>query len=72
VAIAWVLREPAVSSAILGATSVAQLEANVKALDVKLSDAEWREVGALTAAKRAKAAARKPAAKKRRRAAAKS
>ena len=48
VAIAWVLRNPVVSSAILGATSVEQLEQNVKALEVELSDAEWREVGALT------------------------
>jgi aryl-alcohol dehydrogenase-like predicted oxidoreductase len=51
VALAWVLRNPAVSSAILGATSVAQLEQNVRALEVKLADAEWREVAALTAVK---------------------
>jgi aryl-alcohol dehydrogenase-like predicted oxidoreductase len=57
VALAWVLRNPAVSSAILGATSVAQLEQNVRALEVKLSDAEWREVGALTAVKAAPAKA---------------
>ena len=67
VALAWVLRNPAVSSAILGATSVAQLERNVRALEVKLSDAEWREVAALARPKPARAAAgarvgrRKPA-----------
>jgi aryl-alcohol dehydrogenase-like predicted oxidoreductase len=49
VALAWVLRNPAVSSAILGISRVEQLEANLKALEVKLSDAEWREVEALTA-----------------------
>jgi L-glyceraldehyde 3-phosphate reductase len=32
-AIAWVLRDPRVTSALLGASSVAQLEQNVKALD---------------------------------------
>jgi L-glyceraldehyde 3-phosphate reductase len=32
-AIAWVLRDPRVTSALIGASSVAQLEANVAALD---------------------------------------
>ncbi len=32
-AIAWVLRQPAVTSALVGASSVAQLEANLKALE---------------------------------------
>jgi aryl-alcohol dehydrogenase-like predicted oxidoreductase len=50
VALAWVLRNPAVSSAILGATSVAQLTINVQALEVKLSPGEWREVESLTQA----------------------
>jgi aryl-alcohol dehydrogenase-like predicted oxidoreductase len=59
VALAWVLREPAVSSAILGAISVAQVEQNARALEVKLSDADWREVATLTAVK----ATAKPAAK---------
>jgi aryl-alcohol dehydrogenase-like predicted oxidoreductase len=61
VAIAWLLREPVVSSAILGATSVAQLEQNAKALEVTLSEAEWREVAALTApaARLPKSAARR-------------
>lgn len=61
VALAWVLRNPVVSSAIIGATSVAQLEQNVRALEVKLTDAEWRQVGSLATAK----PAGKPAAAKR-------
>ena len=44
VALGWVLRQPAVASAIVGATSIEQVERNVKALEVELSDAEWREV----------------------------
>ncbi len=66
VALAWVLRNPVISSAILGVTSVAQLEQNVRALEVKLSDAEWREAERLASAKpapRAKAGAAKPKAK---------
>ena len=46
VALAWVLKHPEVSSAITGATRVEQLEQNLGALEVKLSDAEWREVEA--------------------------
>jgi aryl-alcohol dehydrogenase-like predicted oxidoreductase len=49
VALAWVLRRPEVSSAILGATTSAQLEENLKAAEVTLSDAEWREVEAAIA-----------------------
>lgn len=49
VALAWVLRCPQVSAAINGATRVEQLEQNLKALEVKLSDAEWREVEAAIA-----------------------
>ena len=69
VALAWVLRNPVVSSAIIGATSTAQLEQNVRALEVKLSDAEWRQLATLVRATPAsakparKAAARKPAGK---------
>jgi aryl-alcohol dehydrogenase-like predicted oxidoreductase len=44
VALAWVLRHPEVSSVILGATSVEQLEENLKASEVKLSGAEWKDV----------------------------
>jgi len=43
VAIAWVLRRPEISSAIIGASTMAQLEENLKSVDIKLSDAEWRE-----------------------------
>jgi L-glyceraldehyde 3-phosphate reductase len=32
-AVAWVLRDPRVTSALVGASSVAQLEANIAALD---------------------------------------
>lgn len=66
VALAWVLRHPVVSSAIIGASNVPQLEQNLKALEVKLSPAEWREVERLTTVKppRAAAAARPKAAPK--------
>ena len=64
VALAWVLRNAAVSSAIIGATRTTQLEQNVKALDVKLDDAEWREVGVLTSNAPAKADTKKAAAAK--------
>lgn len=37
-ALAWVLRLPEISSAIVGATSVAQLEENLAAKDINLSD----------------------------------
>lgn len=40
VALAWLLRKPEVSSVIFGARSVEQLEANVRASDVVLSDAQ--------------------------------
>jgi aryl-alcohol dehydrogenase-like predicted oxidoreductase len=40
VALAWLLRKPEVSSVIFGARSVEQLEANVRASDVALSDAQ--------------------------------
>ena len=38
VALAWVLRNPNVASAIVGATRPEQLAENVKALDVELDD----------------------------------
>jgi len=63
VALAWVLRNPTVSSAILGATNVAQVEHNLKALEVKLSDAEWREVETLTSTRSAKPAGKLAAGK---------
>ncbi|MEA2217924.1 MAG: L-glyceraldehyde 3-phosphate reductase [Solirubrobacteraceae bacterium] len=44
-AIAWTLRDPRVTSALVGASSVAQLEQNVAALDaLEFSDAELGEI----------------------------
>jgi L-glyceraldehyde 3-phosphate reductase len=44
-ALAWVLRLPTVTSALIGASSVEQLEANVKALDrLDFSDEELQEI----------------------------
>ncbi len=43
VALAWVLRRPEVSSAIIGATGVAQLEENLAAATIQLSAKEWAE-----------------------------
>ncbi|MBI4567819.1 MAG: aldo/keto reductase [Planctomycetes bacterium] len=42
--LAWVLRRPEVSSAIIGASSVAQLEENVKAAKVRLSAADLKAI----------------------------
>jgi aryl-alcohol dehydrogenase-like predicted oxidoreductase len=44
-----VLRRPQVSAAITGATRVEQLDENLRSLEVKLSDAEWRDVEAAVA-----------------------
>jgi aryl-alcohol dehydrogenase-like predicted oxidoreductase len=49
VALAWVLRRPEVSSAIIGATRLEQLDENVKAIELKLSAADWREAEATIA-----------------------
>jgi len=49
VALAWVLSRPQVSSAIIGATRVEQLEENLTALEVTLTGADWREAEAVTA-----------------------
>ena len=46
-ALGWILRQPAVSSAIVGATSIAQIEANAKAGGVKLSEKCIAEVEAV-------------------------
>jgi aryl-alcohol dehydrogenase-like predicted oxidoreductase len=61
VAIAWVLRHDVVASAITGATSEAQLDQNLTALEIELSDAEWREVEAAIAGRGPATAARKKA-----------
>ena len=49
VALAWVLRRPEVSSAIIGATSVVQLEENLKALEIQLTAGDWKEAEAAIA-----------------------
>ncbi len=44
-AIAWVLRDPRVTSALIGASSVKQLETNVAALDnLEFTDEELAEI----------------------------
>jgi L-glyceraldehyde 3-phosphate reductase len=44
-ALAWTLRDPRVTSALVGASSVSQLETNVAALDrLKLTDDELAEI----------------------------
>ena len=43
-ALAWVLRQPGVSSVITGATKVSQLEDNVGAAEVELSDAQVEKI----------------------------
>jgi aryl-alcohol dehydrogenase-like predicted oxidoreductase len=49
IAIAWLLAKPVVSSVIVGASKPHQLEDNLKAVDVELSDAEFAELDAITA-----------------------
>jgi aryl-alcohol dehydrogenase-like predicted oxidoreductase len=44
VALAWVLKRPQVSAVITGATRLDQLEENLKAIEVKFSDSEWRDL----------------------------
>jgi len=66
VALAWVLRHTEVSTALIGATSVDQLEQNLKALEITLSDADVRGIEAAIAgrAQRATGAKRGGAARK--------
>ena len=63
VALAWVLRNPQVSSTITGATRIEQLEENLKSLDVKLSEAEWKQVESAIAGGAAQGATTRKAAK---------
>jgi aryl-alcohol dehydrogenase-like predicted oxidoreductase len=49
VALAWLLSKPVVSSVILGASKLPQLEDNLKSADVKLSEAEVAELDEMTA-----------------------
>ena len=61
IALAWVLRHPEVSSAIIGATSVAQLDENLTYAEVAFSDKDWMQAEAAIAgpsAKRARVAAK--------------
>lgn len=48
VAIAWLQARPGVSSTIIGARRLSQLEDNVKALDVKLTQDDLAKLDALT------------------------
>jgi aryl-alcohol dehydrogenase-like predicted oxidoreductase len=48
VAIAWLLRQPGVSSVLIGARTIAQFEANAAALDVELGDTELAELDAIS------------------------
>jgi aryl-alcohol dehydrogenase-like predicted oxidoreductase len=48
-ALAWLLANPAVSTLIAGATKAAQVAANVKALEWKLTGEELKEIDAMTA-----------------------
>ena len=65
VALAWVLARPGLSSAITGATSVAQLEHNLKATELPLGPADWRAVEAAIAGRRAAPGAKSRPKKKR-------
>lgn len=49
VALAWLLANPAVTSVLVGATRLAQLDDNLGAVAVRLSDDELQELAALTA-----------------------
>jgi|GEM_PF-177349 len=60
-AVAWVLSRPQVSCAIIGASRIGQLEENVKALEVKLSETEWKEAEAAIAGTWSAGARRTPA-----------
>ena len=46
-ALAWVLRQPGVSSVITGATRVAHIESNLKAVDVELSEEVLAQIDAI-------------------------
>lgn len=46
VALAWLLRRPAVASVVIGATTEAQLSTNLKAADLQLTDADMERLNA--------------------------
>ena len=45
-ALAWVLQQPQVSSAIVGASTVAQLEENAMAVELRLNEADLTAIAA--------------------------
>ncbi len=49
VSLGWLLSDPLISSPIIGATSLEQLDENLGALDVKLTVEEKRKIDDLTA-----------------------
>jgi len=49
VSLAWLLADPVISSPIIGATSLEQLEENLGALDVKLTEEEKQKIDDITA-----------------------
>lgn len=48
IALAWLLRRPAVTSVVIGANTEAQLNANIKAVDVKLTDEDMDRLNAVS------------------------
>lgn len=46
VALAWLMRRPAVSSVVIGATTEAQLRTNLKSVDLRLTDADMDRLNA--------------------------
>ena len=51
ISLAWLLSKPVVASIILGASKLHQLEDNLKAIEIELSDTEIAELDAMTAIK---------------------
>ena len=49
VALAWMLADPLITSPIIGATSIEQLNDNLGALNVKLSEEEMTSLNKMTA-----------------------
>jgi aryl-alcohol dehydrogenase-like predicted oxidoreductase len=48
IALGWVLRQRAITSVIIGARSVAELDANLAALDVDIEEDVWDELDRAT------------------------
>jgi aryl-alcohol dehydrogenase-like predicted oxidoreductase len=48
IALAWLLRKPAVTSVVIGANTEAQLRANINAADVKLTDDDMSRLNAVS------------------------